>query len=122
MSNLAANRPDLNPDALRRTVATMNEVIEDCLIEKFEYLIGSLTLPDPDERHVLAGSIVGHADAIVAFNLRDFPEKNVAAHGIEILHPDDFWSRNTISIRSVCSPGLRQIEHGYEIRPRQQSS
>jgi predicted nucleic acid-binding protein len=88
--NLMANRPDLNPVALRRTVVTMNEVIEDCLIEKFEYLIDSLTLPDADDRHVLAAAIAGHADAIVTFNLRDFPEKHVAAHGVEILHPDDF--------------------------------
>lgn len=90
MRNLAANRPDLNPEALRRTMATMNEAIEDCLIEKFEYLMDSLTLPDPDDRHVLAAAVVGHADAVVTFNLRDFPEKNVSAHGIEILHPDDF--------------------------------
>lgn len=88
--NLMANRPDLHLVALRRTVVTMNEAIEDCLIEKFEYLIDSLTLPDADDRHVLAAAIVGHADAIVTFNLRDFPEKHVAAHGIEILHPDDF--------------------------------
>lgn len=88
--NLATNRPDLSLGALRRTATTMNEVIEDCLIEKFEYLIDSLTLPDPDDRHVLAAAIVGHADAIVTFNLRDFPEQSAAAHGIEILHPDDF--------------------------------
>lgn len=90
MRNLAANRPDLRSDALQRTAATMNEVIEDCLIEKFEYLIDALTLPDPDDRHVLAAAIVGHADAIVTFNLRDFPEESTVAHGIEIVHPDDF--------------------------------
>ena len=89
MRNLLANRPDLQSDALRRTVATMNDAIEDCLIEKFEFMVDSLTLPDPD-RHVLAAAIVGHADAIVTFNLKDFPEKNTAAHRIEILHHDDF--------------------------------
>lgn len=49
-----------------------------------------MTLTDLDDRHVLAAAIVGHADAIITFNLRDFPEKTAAAHGIEILHPDDF--------------------------------
>ena len=88
--NLAANRPDLPTDALRRTAATMNDAIEDSLIENFEFLSDSLTLPDPDDRHVLAAAIVGHADAIVTFNLRDFPAKDATTHGIEILHPDDF--------------------------------
>jgi predicted nucleic acid-binding protein len=88
--NLAVNRPDLNPEALRQTMLTMNEAIEDCLIENFEYMVGALTLPDPDDRHVLAAAIVGHADAVVTFNLRDFPEQQVSPHGIEILHPDDF--------------------------------
>lgn len=90
MRNLAANRPDLKPEALRRTMTTMNDAIEDCLVEGFECMVASLTLPDPDDRHVLAAAIVGHADAIVTFNLRDFPEKNVGPHGIEVLHPDDF--------------------------------
>lgn len=88
--NLLANRPDLQAEALRRTVATMNDAIDDCLVEKFEFMVDSLTLPDPDDRHVLAAAIVGHADAIVTFNLRDFPEAYTAAHGIEVLHPDDF--------------------------------
>ncbi|OFA05885.1 putative toxin-antitoxin system toxin component, PIN family [Duganella sp. HH101] len=90
MRNLSANRPDLRRDALDRTIATMNEVVDDCLIENFEYLIEKLILPDPNDRHVLAAAIIGHADAIVTFNLKDFPETDTRLHGIEILHPDDF--------------------------------
>lgn len=88
--NLTTNRPDIKLDALRRTIAMMNEAVDDCLVAKFEYLVNSLTLPDPDDRHVLAAAIVGHADAIVTFNLKDFPGQAVGAHGIEVLHPDDF--------------------------------
>lgn len=88
--NLAANRPDLTLEVLERTVAMMNSAIEDCLVENFVWLIETLVLPDPDDRHVLAAAIVGHADAIVTFNLKDFPEQAVNAHGIEVLHPDDF--------------------------------
>lgn len=88
--NLLMNRPDIQPDALRVTVQNMNQAIEDCLIENFDYLINSLSLPDENDRHVLAAAIVGHADAIITFNLQDFPEEKVKAHGIEILHPDDF--------------------------------
>jgi predicted nucleic acid-binding protein len=88
--NLAIKRPDLTLDVLNRTVAMMNSAIEDCLVEDFAWLIDSLALPDPDDRHVLAAAIVGHADAIVPFNLKDFPEQAIRAHGIDILHPDDF--------------------------------
>jgi predicted nucleic acid-binding protein len=88
--NLAIKRPDLTLDVLNRTVAMMNSAIDDCLIDDFAWLIDSLALPDPDDRHVLAAAIVGHADAIVTFNLKDFPEQAIRAHGIDILHPDDF--------------------------------
>ncbi|SFC27030.1 PIN domain-containing protein [Collimonas sp. OK412] len=88
--NVLANRPDLKPDTLNRTVALMNEAVDDCLVENYEYLIDSLSLPDKDDRHVLAAAIVGHGDAIVTFNLKDFPSEIANAHGLEILHPDDF--------------------------------
>ncbi|MFI4939696.1 MAG: PIN domain-containing protein [Burkholderiales bacterium] len=88
--SLLAKRPELDPAALQRTVTSMNQAVEDCLIENFEYLIPSLSLPDQDDRHVLAAAVVGHADAIVTFNLTDFPETVTKMHGIDILHPDDF--------------------------------
>jgi predicted nucleic acid-binding protein len=88
--NLTANRADVKPEALARTVELMNNAIEDCLIENYQFMIDALTLPDVNDRHVLAAAIVGHADAIVTFNLKDFPEAAASSHGIEILHPDDF--------------------------------
>jgi predicted nucleic acid-binding protein len=88
--NLAAKRPDLDKQKLQRTAALMNEVVEDALVENYQYLIPTIQLPDPDDRHVLAAAIVGHADAIVTFNLKDFPEHMLSQHSIEVLHPDDF--------------------------------
>ncbi len=87
--SLARNRPELAPQ-LVALVELMNQSVPDCLIENFEPLISGLVLPDPDDRHVLAAAIAGHADAIVTFNLKDFPASALHPFRIEAIHPDDF--------------------------------
>ena len=87
--NLARNRPEIEPQ-LEALVALMNRAVPDCLIENHEALIAGLTLPDIDDRHVLAAAIAGHADAIVTFNLKDFPPVALDPYQIEVIHPDDF--------------------------------
>ena len=87
--NLAGKRPEIEPQ-LAALVELMNRSVPDCLVENYEGLIAGLVLPDADDRHVLAAAIAGHADAIVTFNLQDFPADALDAHKIEALHPDDF--------------------------------
>jgi predicted nucleic acid-binding protein len=89
LRNLARNRPELEVQ-LGALVELMNRSVPDCLVENYEGLIAGLVLPDPDDRHVLAAAIAGHADAIVTFNLKDFPADALDAHQIEAIHPDDF--------------------------------
>lgn len=88
--NLLEKRKDLDREKMLRTASLMSDAVEDAIIQNYEYVIPTLELPDPDDRHVLAAAIVGHADAIVTFNLKDFPDSVVSQHSIEILHPDDF--------------------------------
>lgn len=59
------NRSDLTRAQLERTRDLMNAHARDAMIQGFEDLIPSLTLPDPDDRHVLAAAIRGRADVIV---------------------------------------------------------
>lgn len=87
--NLAADRPDIAPK-IGALLEQVNRAVPDCLIEGYEYLIAGLVLPDPDDRHVLAAAIVGHADAIVTANLKDFPAEALDKYGVEVQHPDDF--------------------------------
>jgi len=109
--NLLQDRPELGKEALDKTVELMNAAVDDCLVENFDYLIDSLNLPDKNDRHVLAAAIVGHADAIVSFNLKDFPEESLKMHGVEILHPDDFlvaqYGLNSVGFLTIVKQ-LRQ--------------
>lgn len=88
--NLLLNRPDLPPIQLTRTRELMNAHVFDALITGHETLIQSLTLPDPDDRHVLAAAICGGVDAIITYNLVDFPPQVLKIYGIEVQHPDEF--------------------------------
>lgn len=89
-TSILARRSDLEPDALDRTRELMKLAIPDWEIAGFEDLIEDLELPDPDDRHVLAAAIRGSAQIIVTSNVKDFPSAALAAHGVEVQHPDDF--------------------------------
>ena len=88
--NILKNRPKISPEKLQELKRKMNQAVPDCLVTDFEELIGSLTLPDPDDRHVLAAAIVAKADVIVTANLKDFPASVLSSYGIEAQHPDEF--------------------------------
>ena len=90
LDNLLANRPDLDRSRLERTRDLMDNAVRDCIVEGFEPLIEALTLPDPDDRHVLAAAIRCKADLILTYNLSDFPAEYLATWTIEAEHPDEF--------------------------------
>jgi len=90
MSNLLENRSDLTKERLERTRDLMNKAVPDASVSGYEDLIQGLTLPDPNDRHVLAAAIASECDALVTFNQKDFPTEYLAKFNIELLHPDDF--------------------------------
>lgn len=90
IENLLVNRPDLDRGRVYRTRDLMNTSVMDCLVAGYEHLIETITLPDPNDRHVVAAAIHAHADAIVTFNLKDFQADVLAAYNLEAIHPDDF--------------------------------
>jgi predicted nucleic acid-binding protein len=90
---LLRDRPDLSADKIQRTRALMQAHVEDAMVSGFEHLIDTLTLPDPDDRHVLAAAIHGGANTIVTANVKDFPATALVAHDIIAVTPDDFLTR-----------------------------
>src|SRR5262249_45580064 len=88
--NVLKNNPRISAERLARTRTLMTEAIRDSLVTGYEDLIASLSLPDPDDRHVLAAAIRAGAEVIVTYNLTDFPAEALARYDIEAQHPDDF--------------------------------
>ncbi|MGO8955047.1 MAG: hypothetical protein ACLP1W_14895 [Rhodomicrobium sp.] len=54
----------------------MDKALPYAAVDGFHARIGELTLPDPNDRHVLAAAI--HSDIIVTSNLSDFPANALA--------------------------------------------
>lgn len=90
LKNLNKNRADIPASNLERTAILMNRAFPDAKVEGYITLIQSLTLPDPDDRHVLAAAIVGKADVIVTSNLSDFPNEELIKFNIQAISPDEF--------------------------------
>jgi PIN domain len=86
---LARDRPELLKQ-IARTRALMEAHIAAAEITGYEPLIDTLTLPDPDDRHVLAAAIHGGTSVIVTVNLRDFPAEALVPHRLIAQHPDAF--------------------------------
>lgn len=86
---LLAARPEL-ASQIALTHAMMHRALPDALVTGYQSRIAGLSLPDPDDRHVLAAAITAAADVIVTFNLKDFPDSALAPYGVEAEHPDAF--------------------------------
>jgi hypothetical protein len=76
--------------SIERTRLLMEASLDDAMVSGYEPLIETVTLPDADDRHVLAAAIHCGARVIVTANLRDFPREILALHDIEAQHPDAF--------------------------------
>ena len=69
---------------------------------------GDCLLPDPADQHVLAAARVGGAEAVLTFNLRDFPRRELAQFGLIALHPDAFlrnaFDRDRMRLEAAVAP------------------
>ena len=88
--NVLKKRKDLSAEQLNRTRSLMDKHVQGCLVEGYESLIPGIVLPDPQDRHVVAAAILTRAEAIVTFNLKDFPDDKLAPYNMRAIHPDDF--------------------------------
>ncbi len=90
MRNVLKNQARLTPAHLARTRRLMDAINDESLVTGYETRIPTLTLPDPNDRHVLAAAIQAEAAVIVTYNLSDFPQKALMPFGIRAIHPDKY--------------------------------
>jgi hypothetical protein len=82
-------RPELRA-ALRRTRQLMDQHVRGCRVRGYQRWEQRLTLPDEDDRHVLAAALACVADVIVTFNTTDFPPATLAPFQVVAVEPDPF--------------------------------
>jgi hypothetical protein len=82
-------RPELR-QALRRTRQLMDRHVRGCRVRGYQRWEQRLTLPDANDRHVLAAALACVADVIVTFNIADFPPTALAPFRVTAVEPDIF--------------------------------
>lgn len=100
--SLQNQRPELTGKLGTRR-DSMRDAVPDWEVPEAAWssLVKGLQLPDPNDAHVLAAAIAGHADCIVTSNLKDFPNSLLLQYGIESVDPDTFiinqWDLDPVS-------------------------
>jgi len=85
-------------------------------------LADTLSLPDPDDCHVLAAAIAGQAEVLVTRNMRDFPPRTLARHGVSPRAPDslllELWRDDPDAVAGIAGPVVTGMAQAAGITPR----
>jgi predicted nucleic acid-binding protein len=115
--NVLINRPDLTKEQLNRTRDLMNIHVRDCLVIGYEKITPTLSLPDPNDHHVLAAAISASASTIVTYNLKDFPSRIVGRYEIEVQHPDEFIAQLIDHAPGIVCSAIRHLRPSLKNPP-----
>ena len=114
--NLLDQKPHLER-SVRSQRHAMREHFQEALVTEYEQLIGTLELPDANDRHVLAAAIRCSAQHIVTDNLADFPAAVLGRFDIEAVDADEFLSRTFDLYPSEALDVLRTLREAYTNPP-----
>jgi predicted nucleic acid-binding protein len=87
---LAGSTPAISFERLQTTRRLMNDALLAATVSGYRDHIPAVSLPDPDDRHVVAAAIAASASTILTWNLRDFPVKELKKFGLRRETPDAF--------------------------------
>ena len=71
-------------------IARINRAFPDAMVNNYEDLIATLSLPDKKDCHVLAAAIKSDANLIVTDNVKDFNNAYLSKFGLYAKNADDF--------------------------------
>ena len=91
--SLSTNDPAIPIAHLHAARDLMNAVLPAAMVTGYQTWIPTVTLPDADDRHVVAAGIAAGASVIVTWNVRDFPAAELRKRGLQKQTPDDFLTR-----------------------------
>jgi predicted nucleic acid-binding protein len=74
----------------RAEIAAMKAHWPTAAAEVREEAVATITLPDPNDAHVVAAALAGGAGVIVTANRSDFPNRTLARYGLIPRDPDGF--------------------------------
>ncbi|MPZ35266.1 MAG: PIN domain-containing protein [Rhodospirillales bacterium] len=90
--NLAAGAPAIPVERLHNTRRLMNDALPAATVSGYEDHVPLVTLPDPNDRHVVAAGIAAGASIILTWNSRHFPANELKKFGLRKQTPDAFLS------------------------------
>ena len=77
-----------------------------------------MALPDPDDRHVVAGARVAECDIITTYNMKDFPQTVLEPYGLRAAHPDELLTELAESDPATASAAIRLLVSNKKHPPR----
>lgn len=102
-------RKEVSEGEIRKRIGWANQAFPDAMVDNYEVLIDSLTLPDAKDRHVLAAAIRTNANIIVTNNLKDFPEEYLDTFGLSAKSADDFLTATIDLNPNVAVDSFRKL-------------
>ncbi|PJM75483.1 PIN domain-containing protein [Bifidobacterium simiarum] len=96
LGEVAEHLPDVWAHASEEDVLGYLDMIRkafpEAMVEGWERHEQSISLPDVDDRHVVAAAVEAHAGTIVTANIKHFPSSILRTYGIKATTPDSFLS------------------------------
>lgn len=78
---------------LLRTRTHMENAFPGSNFDPDATILRTISLPDPNDVHVVATAVAAEATTIVTYNGKDFPDKILASLGLDKEEPDNFCVR-----------------------------
>lgn len=109
---LLRTKPQLE-DSISAQRTAMQEAFDEAWVEGYDSLIPTITLPDQNDRHVLAAAIRAGAQHIVTDNLKDFPDAALEPFGIKAISADSCLTATFELYPADASAALNRMRRAY---------